>query len=174
MYMKVFMKMTAVALFVLLNCWQASAQTPNPAQETSQLVLAEGVSPHKGLDDVYRRFSEGYKKLDAASVANLYTETAAYLSPGSNVEIGRPKVLENFSRFFDSVKRRNGRVEISFRIVQRQVDNNLAYDVGIYTLTSFNDKGETRTSSGKFVVVAKREKNGTWLFQVDGYNDMPK
>jgi uncharacterized protein (TIGR02246 family) len=172
--MKVFMKMTAVALFVLLNCWQTFAQTPNPTQETSQLVLEQGVSPHKGLDEVYRRFSEGYKKLDAQSVANLYSETAAYLAPGTNVEIGRPKVLDNFSKFFDSVKRRNGRMEISFRIFQRQVDNNLAYDVGIYTLTSFNDKGEPRTASGKFVVVAKREKNGTWLFQVDGYNDLPK
>jgi ketosteroid isomerase-like protein len=174
MYMKVFMKMMAVALLVLLNCWQASAQAPSPTQETSQLVLEQGVSPHKGLDEVYRRFSEGYKKLDAPSVANLYSETAAYLAPGSNVEIGRPKVLENFSRFFDSVKRRNGRMEISFRIVQRQVDNNLAYDVGVFTLTSFNERGEPRTSSGKFVVVAKREKNGTWLFQVDGYNDLPK
>lgn len=172
--MKIFMKMMAVALFVLLNCWQSPAQTPDSAQETSPLVLEQGVSSHKGLDEVYRRFSEGYKKLDAAFVANLYSETAAYLAPGSNMEIGRRKVLENFSRFFDSVKRRNGRVEISFRIVQRQADNNLAYDVGVYTLTSFNERGEARTSSGKFVVVAKREKNGTWLFQVDSYNDLPK
>lgn len=172
--MKIFIQMTAVALLVLLNCWQTCAQITNPTQEASQLVLAEGVSPHRGLDQVYRRFSEGYKKLDASSVANLYSETAAYLAPGSNVEIGRPKVLETFSRFFESVKRRNGRLEISFRIVQRQVDNNLAYDVGVYTLTSFNERGESRASSGKFVVVAKREKNGTWFFQVDGYNDLPK
>jgi len=173
--MKVFVKMMAAALFVLLTCWHPLlAQTPGAAQGNSELVLESGVSPHKGLDEVYRRFSEGYKKLDAPAVANLYSETAAYLAPGSGVEIGRPKVLENFNRFFDSVKRRNGRLEISFRILQRQVDNNLAYDVGIYTLTSFSDKGESRTSSGKFIVVAKREKNGTWLFQVDGYNDLPK
>jgi ketosteroid isomerase-like protein len=65
-------------------------------------------------------------------------------------------------------------MEISFRIAQRQVEQNFAYDVGIYTLTSFNDKGEARTSKGKFMVVAKREKDGVWRFQVDGYNDLPK
>ena len=65
-------------------------------------------------------------------------------------------------------------MEISFRIAQRQAEQNLAYDVGIYTLTSFNDKGEARTSKGKFMVVAKREKDGVWRFQVDGYNDLPK
>lgn len=167
------MQAVVVSLF-LLNCSLASAQATDSKQESPQLVLEQGVSEHKGLDDVYRRFSEGYKKLDAQMVANLYSETAAYLAPGTNIEIGRPKVLENFAGFFDSVRRRNGRVDISFRIVQRQVDKNLAYDVGVYTLTSFNDKGEPRSSSGKFVVVAKREPNDTWRFQVDGYNDLPR
>lgn len=167
------MQAVAVSLF-LLNCSLASAQSTDSKQENAQLVLEQGVSLHKGLDDVYRRFSEGYKKLDAQMVANLYSETAAYLAPGTNIEIGRPKVLDNFTKFFDSVRRRNGRVDISFRIVQRQVDKNLAYDVGVYTLTSFNDKGESRSSSGKFVVVAKREPNDTWRFQVDGYNDLPR
>lgn len=140
----------------------------------SSLVLDEGVAPHNGLDEIYRRFSEGYKKLDGAAVASLYTETAAYLAPGNEIEIGRARVLETFTKMFDSVRQRNGRMEISFRIAQRQAEQNFAYDVGIYTLTSFSDKGESRTSKGKFVVVAKREKDGVWRFQVDGYNDLPK
>ena len=137
-------------------------------------VLDEGVVPHDGLDAIYRRFAEGYKKLDPAMVANLYAETAAYLSPGREIEIGRAKVLATFTEFFDSVRQKNGRLEISFRIAQRQAEQDLAYDVGVYTLTSFSDKGESRTSKGKFMVVGKREKDGVWRFQVDGYNDMPK
>jgi len=137
-------------------------------------ILDEGVAAHNGLDAIYRGFAEGYKKLDPATVANLYTETAAYLAPGKDIEIGRAKVLASFTEFFDSVRQKNGRLEISFRIAQRQAEQNLAYDVGIYTLTSFSDKGESRTSKGKFMVVGKREKDGVWRFQVDGYNDMPK
>jgi uncharacterized protein (TIGR02246 family) len=137
-------------------------------------VLDEGVVPHNGLDEIYRRFAEGYKKRDPAAVANLYTEAAAYLAPGKEIEIGRTKVLATFTEFFDSVRQKNGRLEISFRIAQRQTEQNLAYDVGIYTLTSLSDKGEARTSKGKFMVVGKREKDGVWRFQVDGYNDMPK
>lgn len=163
----------ATVTFVFLTCLFTSGQTSDGGEESS-LVLEQGAVPHKGLDDVYRRFSEGYKQLDAASVANLYSETAAYLAPGNNLEIGRQKVSETFTRFFDSVRQRNGRLQISFRIVQRQIDRSLAYDVGIYTLTSFNEKGEARTSKGKFVVVARREKDEVWRFQVDGYNDLPK
>jgi uncharacterized protein (TIGR02246 family) len=164
---------TATGAFVFLAIVSAYGQTLDKMAEGS-LVLDQGVAAHKGLDDIYRRFSEGYKKLDAAAVANLYTETAAYLAPGQDLDIGRQKVLETFTKFFDSVRERHGRLEISFRIAQRQVEQNLAYDVGIYTLTSFNEKGEPRTSKGKFMVVAKPEKDGVWRFQVDGYNDLPK
>ena len=163
----------ATGTFVFLTCLSTYGQTPGNTPESS-LVLEEGVAAHKDLGEIYRRFSEGYKKLDAAAVANLYTETAAYLAPGQNLDIGRQKVLETFTKFFDSVRQRNGRMEISFRIAQRQAEQSLGYDVGIYTLTSFNEKGEARTSKGKFMVVAKPEKDGVWRFQVDGYNDLPK
>jgi len=163
----------AIGSFVFLTSLAAAALAADSAAESSP-VLEEGVAPHDGLDEIYRRFAEGYKKLDAASVANLYSETAAYLAPRKDIEIGRAKVLQTFTEFFDSVRQRNGRAEISFRIAQRQAEQNLAYDVGIYTLTSFSDTGEARTSKGKFMVVAKREKDGVWRFQVDGYNDLPK
>lgn len=160
-------------LISLLAAMSAISGVTLVAAATSPL-LDEGVAAHEGLDAIYRRFSEGYKKLDPAAVANLYTETAAYLQPATEIEIGREKVLASFTKFFDSVRQRNGRLEISFRIVQRQAEQNLAYDVGIFTLTSFSDKGEERTSKGKFFVVAKPEKDGVWRFQVDGYNDLPK
>ena len=163
---KTFISLLA-AIFVI-----GSGATIATAQ--SSPVRDEGVAPHDGLDAIYRRFSDGYKKLDPAAVANLYTETAAYLVPGTEIEIGRAKILASFTKFFDSVKQRNGRLEISFQIVQRQAEQTLAYDVGIYTLTSFSDNGESRTSKGKFFVVAKPDKDGVWRFQVDGYNDLPK
>ena len=156
-----------------LTCLAPSGPAAENAAASSP-VLDEGVVPHNGLDEIYQRFSEGYKKLDPAAVANLYTETAAYLVPGTEIEIGREKILASFTKFFDSVKERNGRLEISFQIVQRQAEQTLAYDVGIYTLTSFRENGETRVSKGKFFVVAKPDQDGVWRFQVDGFNDLPK
>lgn len=157
----------------LLTCLAAPALAVENTPQ-SALTLDAGVAPHKGLDEIYARFSEGYKKLDPAAVANLYTESAAYLVPNTEIEIGRDKILASFTKFFDSVKQRNGRLEISFQIVQRQAEPTLAYDVGIYTLTSFRENAETRVSKGKFFVVGKPDKDGVWRFQVDGFNDLPK
>lgn len=66
--MKSIIQAIIIAVFVFFNCPSTLAQTSNAASGNS-LVLEQGVAPHKGLDEVYRRFVNGYKKLDAASVA---------------------------------------------------------------------------------------------------------
>jgi uncharacterized protein (TIGR02246 family) len=165
----------AITIISLVVLTSFSAYSQGPTKQTvNVLALDQAVAKHKGLDDIYSRFADGYKTLDSALVANLYTESAAYLPPGGDVMIGRQNITKTFADFFDSVKQRKGRLQISFRIVQRQVDKDLAYDVGIYTLTSFNEKGEASSGRGKFVVVAKRDEDRIWRFQVDGYSDMPK
>ena len=142
-------------------------------QSSQDLILEPGVAAHKGLDEVYLRFSAGYRNLDPQAVSNLYTEDAFYLSPDSDVKRGREKILAEFSGFFDSVKKGGGSLAISFQILGRQISGDLAYDVGIYTLTRKNAKGEARAARGKFIVVARRASNGEWRFQVDGYSGLP-
>ena len=162
-------KITLLLVTILFSYSTVLAQSAE-----KELVLETGVAPHAKIDDVYRRFSQAYKKLDAEAVTNLYTNDALYLTPGSDVERGREKILANFSGFFNSVKTSGGSLTISFQILERRVSEDLGYDVGIYTLTQKSANGEARIGRGKFVVVARRTKNGEWRFQVDVYNDLPK
>jgi len=157
-----------ILVWILLSLSTIAAQSPE-----KELVLETGVAPHAKIDDVYRRFSEAYRKLDPEAVTNLYTDDALYLAPGSEVKRGREKILAEFSDFFNSVRQGGGSVSVSFRILARGVSESLAYDVGIFTVTEKRANGEVRAGSGKFVVVAKRERNGEWRFQVDGYSNLP-
>ncbi|MCO6512496.1 MAG: SgcJ/EcaC family oxidoreductase [Aridibacter famidurans] len=143
------------------------------AYSQERLTLDPGVEAHKRIDGIYAKFSKAYDDLDPSAVANLYTEDAAYLSPGSEITVGRDTILANFTRSFESVKSRKLKWQISFRIVQRQVAGDLGYDVGIYTLTATQADGASRTDRGKFVVVTTKGKDGVWRFQVDGYSDLP-
>lgn len=151
---------------------QAAARQTKP--EAQALTLDPGVAAQAGVDEIYRRFNEGYRKLDAAQVAGLYTEDALYLAPGSDIQRGRKVIEDQFASFFRSVQNDGARLEISFQIVARQVSNDLAYDVGIYTLTRLKEGELPRSSRGKFVTVARRERDGMWRFQVDGYNDLKR
>ncbi len=151
------------ALF--LFCLPIGAQSP-------PLTLREGVAKHQGLDDLYHKFHDAYRSLNVDSVAAIYSPTAAYLVPDDDIRIGREKVRESFSGFFESIKKNGQSLEITFEIVQRRVEGPIGYDVGIYTLRTLQNGKEVGKGSGKFVVVAVRESGGRWEFQVDGYSGL--
>lgn len=140
--------------------------------QTSDLSLDAGVKPHSGIDAIYRDFSEAYRTLNFDQVGGLYTESAAYLVPDQDVMTGRDGIKGTFRDFFQAMKSEGKTLAISFRIVQRQVEKNLGYDVGIYTLRVLKDGKELSSGQGKFVVVAVKDKDGKWRFQVDGYSDL--
>jgi uncharacterized protein (TIGR02246 family) len=165
-----FMRILAILAALVLSFSGAWSQAAAP----KDLMREKGVAPHTKIDDVYRRFSEAYRKLDSKAVTSLYTDNAFYLSPGNEVKQGREKILADFSSFFGSVRDAGGSLSISFRILDRHVSGDLAYDVGIYGLAQKRPNSEERTSTGKFVVVARRMNNGDWRFHVDSYSDLPK
>jgi uncharacterized protein (TIGR02246 family) len=156
-----------ILLLIFSAVFSVQAQDP-------ELTLEKGVAAHKEIDAVYKSFSDAYRTLDAEKVTNLYSETAAYLPPNNDILQGRAAIRPTFQSFFDWIKKEGRTMTISFRIVQRKTDKNLAYDVGIYTIRQFKDGAPvgSGTGQGKFVVVAVKEKDGKWRFQVDGYSDL--
>jgi len=160
------MKKLFLVIGLLFVSFSANAQT-------GELVLEKGVSAHKEIDAIYKTFSKAYRTLDADLVTNLYTENAAYLAPNENIQQGRVELRKGFQSFFDWIKKEGRTMTISFQIFQRKVDKNLAFDVGIYTIRQYQDGKQVGTDGqGKFVVVAVKEKDGKWQFQVDGYSDL--
>lgn len=141
-----------------------------PAVLSAQATHGPGAAAHAGLDAVYATFSKGYETLDPAAVANLYTEDALYLPPGSDVSRGRKAILANFTGFFDSVRKAGSTIRIRFEILDRQVSGDLATDVGYFILTRSTKDGRDSTNRGKFVVVAKKQADGAWRIHVDGYS----
>ncbi len=63
-----------ILVWILLSLTMVAAQSPE-----KELVLETGVAPYAKIDDVYQRFSDAYRKLDADAVTNLYTDDAFYL-----------------------------------------------------------------------------------------------
>lgn len=165
------MKKLAFLSAVILTIAIAAAGQQKP---DSKLRLESGVMPHAGIDAIYARFSEAYDKLDAKMVTGLYSEDALYLTPESGIQRGREVIFDNFNGFFNSTRENGGKLDISFKIVERRVEGRMGYDVGVYSLTSTGKGGATQTSRGKFVVIALKMKNGRWKFQLDSYSNMPK
>lgn len=132
-------------------------------------------SADKAFDAVYAKFTEGYKLANPALVADLYTRDAFYLQPGHDIERGHEHVLKAFSFLSSFAKRPGGGPSIGFRIVDRQVSGDLAWDIGYYLM---NSDGKPITSDdspdGKFIVLWKRGTDGQWRIFADGYSDVAR
>ncbi|HSR50286.1 MAG TPA: SgcJ/EcaC family oxidoreductase [Acidobacteriota bacterium] len=142
-------------------------------QDQEHLILEPGVEKLAGLDAVYQRFTRAYRELDADLFNQIYAQDALYLSPNQPIRKGYDEFVGGFRGMFEGAGQRGQALDISFRIVDRQISGGLATDVGIYTLIRREDGEIVHRSRGKFVVVARRQEDGNWLFHVDGYSGMP-
>jgi uncharacterized protein (TIGR02246 family) len=158
------MKKAVVFILFLFIPFLVTAQTPD-------LLLESGVGAHREIDAVYASFTRAYRQLNVDLVTDLYTADANYLAPGNPMSDGREKIREGFARFFEYVKKNGQTMEVKFRILSREVDQKLGYDLGVYTINTFKDGKQIGQGQGKFFVVTKKIGD-RWFFRFDGYSDL--
>jgi len=133
----------------------------------TNLTIPERAAPHE-IDALYVAFQRAYAGLDTDAIAQLYAEEAFYLQPGSPVRRGREAVRAGFAALFESVRQAGGRIGIEFDILDRELMEDAAVDVGVYRTR----RDGRAASTGKFVVVAGKE-DGRWTFRIDAFSPAP-
>lgn len=142
----------ATVILVLTGAPGLQAQTAS-AESRQQIDRA--------IEAQYARFSEGYRRADPDMVADLYTDDAVYLLQDQDVLRGRAAVREEFARFLAPFRERGEQgAVIRFEIVERDVQGDLAYDVGYYAVGQ-------GPRAGKFLVIWKRGSDGVWRIHAD-------
>ncbi|WP_299809479.1 nuclear transport factor 2 family protein [uncultured Shewanella sp.] len=127
------------------------------------------------LNAVYNHFSEAFNELDASIMKSIYSEDACYIPEGQDEEItlGRDKIVALYEAFFGKIKHKNAKIEVDFRVIERNIVGKSATDIGYY-LIRFHppvDNGEPSSEfAGKFVGVSKKKSDGKWYLTVDTNN----
>ena len=121
-------------------------------------------------DTLYRRFTEAYARLDSHAVAALYTPDAVLLnlydgSPPHSLS-GTEEILRYFGTFFRTIAANGQRMELTFRITDRQAVGDHFLDNGYYRLANLRDGEDPIVTFGKFSTVVVPEAEG-YRFQVD-------
>ena len=138
-----------------------------PPAPDRALAQEPAPGPEQAFAAAYAAFAEAYRQGDPAAVTALYAPDAFYLSPGS--EIAQGEVARHFA-WLTSFEPGAGPV-IEFDIVDREVADGLAYDIGYYTIRR-PDADAGSGSRGKFIVIWKRAADGTWKIHADGFSDV--
>lgn len=138
----------------------------------SDLLFAQSDNvEHKEIDLVYKKFSEGYLKLDPIFVGDCYADNSVeishYTGKAPKIIDGKKAITDDFTAFFNRIKQEKKKVAIEFLFSKRTITKKRASDIGFYKLTSTDSIGKSKTSYGKIAIVLVKDKRNKWKFLTD-------
>jgi len=122
----------------------------------------------KAVEAALAEWAAAFNRGDAVAVAGLYTEGAIVMPPDIEMVRGRQGIQE----FWQTMIQR-GLKDIVFTTVEVQADGNTAYEIGRVSLTLYAKDQAPKPRSSKYVVVWKRQADGSWKLHVDIWNSAP-
>ena len=154
--------MTAVCLLMLGACAPApEPPKPAPAGPTP----ADTAAINKLRDDFLAAFNAN----DAVKVADLFSEDAVMLPADRPAAEGRAAIQAYEQSIFSAFK-----AGITLGSQETQFEGNWAFDRGTYEMTLAPKAGGNEMKvSGKYLVLIKRQPDGSWKVFRDMDNSMP-
>jgi uncharacterized protein (TIGR02246 family) len=125
----------------------------------------DSAAVRKAIEEGGAKWAEAFNRGDATDVAALYTEDATLLPPNSEIIQGRQGIQDFWNGGIQM-----GLKDISLTIVNIGGSGDTAYEIGKYNLKIQPADQEGMTDSGKYLVVWKRQADGTWKLHVDIFN----
>lgn len=121
------------------------------------------------IEKANAKFSEAFARGDAKALAAMYTTDAIAFPPDSEMVRGNEAIGAFWKAAHDSGVR--GAVPTAVE-VERSGDT--AYEVGTVAVTIQPDGKAATTEVAKYVVVWKRQADGTWKLHRDIWNSLPR
>lgn len=119
----------------------------------------------QAIDKANSEFATALNRGNVSAAMNVYAEDAKLLPPNSPAITGKA----NIQGFWEGTAQALGIKHVAMRTVTVEFIDDTAIEHGEYTLELA--AGEDR---GKFIVVWKRQPDGSWKWQVDIFNsDLP-
>ncbi|MCE9678538.1 nuclear transport factor 2 family protein [Shewanella sp. AS1] len=161
------MKLTKLMVIAIIAGLVSSLFLPMMAQAKT--------SDDDALNQFYAQFTVAFERLDVEIIKTIYAENACYIpeQQSKDITIGRDKIIALYNAFFSKIKNKNAHIEVDFRVIERQISQNSATDIGYYMIRYHPPKETEEPVSefaGKFVNVSKKKNDGKWYLTVDTNN----
>jgi len=153
----------AVALTLMLTF--AGCQTA-PTPEPKRDVAADTTAINALRDQV----AATYNANDAAALAATYADDAIMMNPNEAAAEGRQAIQASYEAVF-----KENTSKLTFAPLETQVAGDWAYDRGNATITITPKSGKPMEVSGKYLVIVKRQPDGSWKVyrEISNSNEPP-
>jgi ketosteroid isomerase-like protein len=118
------------------------------------------------LDELVARWVDAFNRDDIDTLANIYAENAKVMPPGLEMMTGRSAAHQ----FWTTAKQQMGVRNPILKTIDLESEGNLAYETGSYELSIQPEGREPMVDVGKYLVVWKRQDDGSWKMAADIWN----
>jgi ketosteroid isomerase-like protein len=110
-------------------------------------------------------FADAIARGDATAAAAVYADDAKLLPPGSDALAGRPAAERFWRRRIQAAV-----CGLELETLDLEQHGDTAYEIGHYLLASAVTDTEATVDRGKYVVIHKRQQDGSWKWAVNIFN----
>jgi uncharacterized protein (TIGR02246 family) len=135
---------------------------------TTLVAPANAQSAREAIEAALVKFSEAFNSKDAAVVAAHYAEDAAVLPPDSVRIDGRANIKNFWKGAIDA-----GLSDLTLKAIEVEDQGNWAYEVGELSYSAPGTGDARTTASGKYIVIWKKDTDGSWRLFRDIWNPNP-
>jgi uncharacterized protein (TIGR02246 family) len=154
------MTFTRTAVFLAAIVAASSIAFANPTDGDGEARAA--------IEAANAKFSEAFARGDTKALAAMYTSDAIALPPDTEMVRGNEAIGE-----FWNASRKGGVRDAKLTTVEVSRSGDFAYEVGTVSLTIQPEGKESTTARAKYVVVWKRQADGSWKLHRDIWNRLP-
>jgi len=119
----------------------------------------------KSIEEANAKYSEAFQESNLAGVVAGFTDDAIMVPPDGELVKGKQAIEEFYNSFFQM-----GIKEIVLTTVELEGSGDTAYEIGKVKFRIQPDGQAAIPDSAKYLVIWKRQADGTWKVHVDIWN----
>jgi uncharacterized protein (TIGR02246 family) len=159
------------APFIAAACSKAddAATTSDSASglaATSATNAADAGAVTQAIEAANAKFADAMKRGDTVAIADNYTEDAVVMPQGTASWRGREAIRKGFGGMLSGAKV----TEFSLKTEDVAIGGDMAVETGSYDETYVPTGGKETKDKGKYIVVWKRQSDGSWKIVSDIFN----
>jgi uncharacterized protein (TIGR02246 family) len=144
----------------------SGATTSESASGAAATASPDAGTVRQAIDASNAKFVDAVKKADTTTIADNYADDAIVMAPGTEAWRGRDAIRKGFGGMATGMTTK----EFSLKTDDVTLGGDLAVETGSYEMTVEPKGGKEMKDKGKYVVVWKRQADGSWKIIRDIFN----
>lgn len=142
----------AILMLFAMSCAQApEVSAVDPAQQAADIAAIK--------QNEEQKFPNAIASGDVSTASEVFTDDAIWMLQGVPADIGRDAIISRLNEWFDTTSYEN----VEQTVEEIEVLGDWAWARGSFSTTyTPRSGGEATSETGKYLIVAKRQPDGSW------------